>query len=66
MIEEVYPLADLQATPFGVNSRIYSSDVYSLVGSKKRKRSEVVLARDSQDISIYDVCENYLPSTRVY
>lgn len=57
MIEEPYTLAELRQNPFGSHSNVYASDVFSLVGSEKRKRSEIALASDNQNISIYDVCE---------
>ncbi|KAL9609010.1 MAG: hypothetical protein Q9167_006196 [Letrouitia subvulpina] len=57
MIEEPYILAELHQNPFGSNSKVYASDVFSLVGSEKRKRSEIALASDNQNITIYDVRE---------
>lgn len=57
MIEEPYTLAELHQNPFGSYSKVYASDVFSLVGSEKRKRSEIALASDNQNICVYDVCE---------
>ena len=55
MIQEPYVLADLQQDITGLPRNVYSSDVFAIAGSKKRKRSELALAIDSQGIDIYDV-----------
>lgn len=55
MIQEPYVLADLQQDLAGLPRNVYSTDVFAIAGSKKRKRSELALAIDRQGIDIYDV-----------
>ena len=55
MIQRPYVLADIQQDLSGLPSNVYSSDVFAIAGSKKRKRSELALAIDRQGIDIYDV-----------
>ncbi|KAM0805063.1 hypothetical protein BDR22DRAFT_926324 [Usnea florida] len=55
MIQKPYVLADIQQDLTGLPRSIYSTDVFAITGSKKRKRSELALAIDRQGIDIYDV-----------
>ena len=55
MIQNPYTLVELSKNPIAPNGRILASDVNALVGSKKRKRSELAVALDSESITIYDV-----------
>lgn len=55
MIQNPYTLVELSKNPIAPNGRTLASDVNALVGSKKRKRSELAVALDSEGITIYDV-----------
>ena len=55
MIQKSYVLADIQQDLTGSPRNVYSTDVFAIAGSKKRKRSELALAIDRQGIDIYDV-----------
>ncbi|MCJ1462578.1 hypothetical protein MMC07_001180 [Pseudocyphellaria aurata] len=55
MMQKPYTLVELSKNPIAPNGRILASDVYALVGSKKKKRSELTVALDSESCNIYDV-----------
>lgn len=55
MIQKPYTLVELPKNPIAPNGRTFASDIYALVGSKKRKRSELAIALDNESINIYDV-----------
>lgn len=55
MIQAPYTIAKLPEGPFPVETRIQSADVYSISGSKKRKRSELAIAIDQSCVNLYDV-----------
>lgn len=55
MIQTPYTLVELPKNPIAPNGRTLASDVYALVGPKKRKRSELAVALDNESISIYDI-----------
>lgn len=48
-------LADITASPFEPNARVLSSEVQSLQGETKKKRSEIALAVNGYGIEIRDV-----------
>lgn len=58
MIQKPYTLVELPKNPIAPNGRTLASDVYALVGSKKRKRGELALALDNESVNIYDVLCN--------
>lgn len=39
----------------GDRSKIYTADVNAVVGSRKRKRSEIAVAVDNEGVNLYDV-----------
>ena len=41
-------------------SRVYTADVHSITGGKKRKRSEIAVAVDDEGINLYDVSTTWL------
>lgn len=55
MIPKPYLLAEIPQDLTGLPGNVLAADVYAVVGSKKRKRSELALAIDRQGINIYDV-----------
>ncbi|MCJ1426888.1 hypothetical protein MMC29_004791 [Sticta canariensis] len=55
MIQKPYILVELPKNPIAPNGRTFASDIYALVGSKKRKRSELAVALDNESINIYDI-----------
>lgn len=55
MIHAPYTIAKLPEGPFPGESRIQSADVYSVSGSKRRKRSELAVAIDQSCVNLYDV-----------
>lgn len=55
MLQYVRTLAEIQASPFQPNAPVRSSDVLSLTGLTRKKRSEIALAIDNHSIAIYDV-----------
>ncbi|KAL8651200.1 MAG: hypothetical protein Q9210_003390 [Variospora velana] len=55
MPQYVRTLAEIQASPFQPNAPVRSSDVLSLTGLTRKKRSEIALAVDNHSIAIYDV-----------
>ena len=62
MIQAPYTIAKLPEGPFPGESRIQSADVYSVSGSKKRKRSELAVAIDQSCVNLYDVnTHSYCP-----
>ncbi|KAL8770909.1 MAG: hypothetical protein Q9209_003560 [Squamulea sp. 1 TL-2023] len=54
-MQHVRKLADITAIPFGSNARIQSSEVVSLNGENRKKRSEIALAVDGYGLEIRDV-----------
>ena len=54
-IEIPHTLASLQRPIDSANGRTLAAAVYSLSGSKKRKRSEIAVGTDGEGISIYSV-----------
>ena len=67
MMVKPYLLADIQQDLTGLPGNVLAADVLAVAGSKKRKRSELVLAIDRQGINIYDVgthpaCQGYRTS----
>lgn len=55
-IEEPYAIASLPKPLDSQKGRIFCANVYSLSGSKKRKRREVAVGVDGESVSIYNVC----------
>ncbi len=55
MIQKPYLLAGIQQDLTGSHGNILATEVFTIAGSKKRKRSELALAIDRQGINIYDV-----------
>lgn len=55
MMQKPYTLVELPKNPIAPGGRTLASDVYALVGSKKRKRSELAIALDNESLNIYDV-----------
>ncbi len=55
MIQKPYLLAGIQQDLTGSHGNILATDIFTVAGSKKRKRSELALAIDRQGINIYDV-----------
>ena len=55
MLENPHTLIDLPQDLLGQDSRIWASDVYSVTGARKRKRTELALAIDGETVNIYDV-----------
>lgn len=54
-IETPHTLASLQRPIDSTNGRTLAAAVYSLSGSKKRKRSEIAVGTDGEGISIYSI-----------
>lgn len=54
-IETPHTLASLQRPIDSANGRTLAAAVYSLSGSKKRKRSEIAVSIDGEGISVYSV-----------
>lgn len=54
-IGEPYTIAHIPKPLDSAHGQTYASDVYSLVGSKKRKRSEIAFASDGESIGVYEV-----------
>lgn len=54
-MQHIRKLADINATPSGPNARVLSSEVVSLHGENRKKRSEIALAVDGYGIEIRDV-----------
>lgn len=63
-IEEPYALASLPKPLDAEKGRIFCANVYSLSGSKKRKRREVAVGVDGESVNIYNVCFKMLFDTR--
>ncbi len=55
MPQESQILAEIPNDLIGTSGKILTSDVYSIVGPQKKKRSEIALASDRQGVNIYDV-----------
>lgn len=55
MIQAPYTLAKLPLPPHASQGKTLAADVYTVAGSKKRKRSELAVAVDYEGINIYDV-----------
>ncbi|CAD6567307.1 MAG: hypothetical protein ASARMPREDX12_000198 [Alectoria sarmentosa] len=55
MIPNPYLLAEIPQDLNGLLGNVLAADVYAIVGSKKRKRSELAIAIDRQGINIFDV-----------
>ncbi|KAL8940496.1 MAG: hypothetical protein Q9216_002783 [Gyalolechia sp. 2 TL-2023] len=55
MLQSVRILAEVPKNPLGLDTPIRTSDVSSLTGFDKKKRSEIALAVDGHSIGIYDV-----------
>ena len=55
MIPNPYLLAEIPQDLNGLLGNVLAADVYAVVGSKKRKRSELAIAIDRQGINIFDV-----------
>lgn len=55
MIQTPYALAEIPQDITGTSGQVHAADVYTIAGSKKRKRSEITLAIDRQGVNIYDV-----------
>ncbi|KAF2158529.1 hypothetical protein M409DRAFT_71596 [Zasmidium cellare ATCC 36951] len=54
-IEEPYSIAALPKPLDSENGRILGANVYSLSGSKKRKRREVAVGVDGESVNIYNI-----------
>ena len=54
-IQTPYPIAHLPHPLDPLNGRSFVSNIYSVVGSKKRKRNEIAIATDGEAINIYGV-----------
>jgi hypothetical protein len=60
-LEKPYALLKLPQPIDTVNGRYHMSNVWHLpLGSKKRKRSELVVAIDGEGLNIYSVCARRL------
>lgn len=55
-IEEPYAIASLPKPLDAEKGRTSCANVYSLSGSKKRKRREIAVGVDGESVSIYNVC----------
>lgn len=55
MIQAPYTLAKLPLPLHASQGKTLAADVYTVAGSKKRKRSELAVAVDYEGINIYDV-----------
>jgi hypothetical protein len=55
LIQTPYPIAHLPQPLDPINGTTFISNIYSLVGSKKRKRNEIAIATDGESINEYDV-----------
>lgn len=54
-IQTPYAIAHLPQPLDPINGKTFVSNIYSLVGSKKRKRNEIAIATDGEAITVYDV-----------
>lgn len=54
-IEPAYTIGNIPRPLDSINGKIFTSDVHSLVGSRKRKRNEIVTATDGDSVNVYDV-----------
>ncbi|KAK4695805.1 hypothetical protein P7C71_g2011, partial [Lecanoromycetidae sp. Uapishka_2] len=54
MIQKPYTVAEISRDITGASGNILSADVHTVVGSKKRKRTELALAIDHEGVNIYD------------
>jgi len=54
-IQSPYPIAHLPLPLDPINGKTFVSDIFSLVGSRKRKRKEIAIATDGESINVYDV-----------
>lgn len=55
MIQTPYTLANLPVSLHASQGKTFAADVHAVVGSKKRKRSELAVAIDHEGVNIYDV-----------
>ena len=55
MIQTPYTLANLPVSLHASQGRTFAADVHTLVGSRRRKRSELAVALDHEGVNIYDV-----------
>ena len=55
MIKEPHVVAELPEALGSGGGRSLAANIYSLVGGRKRKRSELALALDNQSVNLYDV-----------
>lgn len=55
LIQTPYPIAHLPQPLDPIKGKTFISNIYSLVGSKKRKRNEIAVATDGESINVYDV-----------
>ena len=55
MIQEPQVIAEIPQDIIGSHGKILPSDIYAVVGSQKKKRSEIALVIDRQGVNIYDV-----------
>jgi len=55
MLQNPYNLADIPPDLTGSVGNVLTSDVQAVAGSKKRKRAELAVAVDRQNVNIYDV-----------
>ncbi len=65
MFNKSYTLTEVPQNLTGSNARILTANVFSVTGSRKRKRSELAVAIDGQGIRIYDV-RTYVINTTLY
>ena len=56
MIQRPYTLTELPNNLITPRASVLTADVYTLVGSRKRKRPELVVALDNESVNLYDVC----------
>ena len=55
-IEEPYTITTLPKPLDQENGRVHPATVYSLNGSRKRKRHEIAVGVDGESVNIYNVC----------
>lgn len=64
MMQRPYTLTELPNNLIAGHASVLTADVHALVGSRKRKRSELAVALDSESVNLYDVCCNTHPETQ--
>lgn len=54
-IQSPYSISHLPLPLDPINGKTFVSDIFGLVGSRKRKRNEIAIATDGESINVYDV-----------